>query len=129
MFLFLVFIYLYVLYVPFARVDDSNMKVVYMFHGGLKIGGLGSGPILKMGGFQNWPTRETLCFGTTNNKTHTHTHTHIYKTQLSPNSVTDYLFCCFLPISLLYYRSSGINMATVSHGDDVSNVAFLSHAL
>ena len=39
------------------------MKVVYMCHGGFKIRGLGSGPLLKMGwgvGFQNWPTREKV---------------------------------------------------------------------
>ena len=38
----------------------SNMKLVYMCHGGFKIGGLRSGPLLKIGGggFQNWLTRE-----------------------------------------------------------------------
>ena len=35
---------------------------------GLKIGGLWSGPLLKMGGFQNWPTREKRGFGAKNNK-------------------------------------------------------------
>ena len=39
---------------------------------GLKIGGLGSGPLLKMGvgggGVQNWPTREKMDFGAKNNK-------------------------------------------------------------
>ena len=34
------------------------MKVVYMCHGGFKNRGSGSGPLLKMGSFQNLPTRE-----------------------------------------------------------------------
>ena len=32
--------------------------MVYCSTEGLKIGGLGSGSLLKMGIFQNWPTRE-----------------------------------------------------------------------
>ena len=54
---------------------------------------------------------------------------YIYNTIESDFTVTDYLFRCFLPVSLLYYKSSGTNMATVSHGDDVSNVAFLPQRL
>ena len=52
-----------------------------------------------------------------------------YNTTESDFTVIDYLFRCVLPVSLLYYRSPGTNMAVVSHGDDVSNVAFLSHVL
>ena len=43
------------------------MKVAYMCHG-LKIGGLGSGPFLKTGGFQNWSTCEKGGFGAKTNK-------------------------------------------------------------
>ena len=35
---------------------------------GLKIGGLGNGPLLKMGDYQNWSTREKSGFGVKNNK-------------------------------------------------------------
>ena len=40
----------------------STIKVVYCSTEGLKIGGLGNGPLLKMGIFQNWPTREKRGF-------------------------------------------------------------------
>ena len=45
-----------------AREAYSTIKVVYCSTEGLKIGGLGSGPLLKMGIFQNWPTREKRGF-------------------------------------------------------------------
>ena len=44
----------------------SNMKVVYMCHGGFEIGGLWSGPLLEMRCFQNWPTRKKKGFGAKN---------------------------------------------------------------
>ena len=50
---------------------NSKMKVVYKCHGGLKIWGFGSGPLLKIGSFQNWPTREKMGFSVKNKETYT----------------------------------------------------------
>ena len=45
-----------------AREAVLNYESGILSTEGLKIGGLGSGPLLKMGIFQNWPTREKRGF-------------------------------------------------------------------
>ena len=50
----------------------SNMKVVYMCHGGFKNTGFRERPLTKYGGggagFHMWPTRDKSDFGAKNNK-------------------------------------------------------------
>ena len=49
-----------------------NYESGILFHGGFKIGGLGSAPLLKMGIFQNWPDVKKGGFGAKNNQKQKH---------------------------------------------------------